>query len=509
MSVDVESVVVSILRSVWVQLQQVRRTVSTRSLSLSLFSLRDIVRIGWVGIATLITLNVLFRFIIRRFIDHQVGPLVFSRSWPISVFKIRLFNLPPERLLLLVGAALFIFVLLMIYVLSDRNGIGPVLGAGSVLLVLTNLLQGEFRGLVTPLVQRGSYYRAAVRITDPLAFVRTYDEQQLTLPLHASTHPPGSVLTTYLFEQVLGSPTRVTVASTKHVAVAIAVVSLVISGYLLYRLLGAYFEPDLAQYVTFLFVLLPAIQIYSLASLDAIILALFVGTVYCFTRESRVVAGVGTFCCLALAAWHTFMAVFLLPVLGGLALYRRDRFGLFAYQLAGLVVCYFATDLLLGYDYIDSFLLASKQQTVAATLHFTPTAQQVRTATLENTSGFLLLAEPAKYVFTRIEDIAEIALFFTPYLCVLCVRGVSALRARREAFVLSMCGILSLLGMFAAGVYHTGETARGAMYIYPFLLLSVAAVLHSVEPTRRDKWVLAALVFGQTLLMQILGYYRW
>lgn len=507
MSVDVESVVASLLRSVWHRLQRVRQATHIRSLSL--FSLRDIVRIGWVGLATLITLNVLFRFIIRQFLDQRVGPHVLPRAWPISVFKVRLFTLPTERLLLLLGVSVLVFVVLTVYVLSDRNAIVPVLGAGAVLVVLTNLLQGKFRGLVAPLWTKGAYYRAAVRITDPLAFIRAYDEQQLTLPLHASTHPPGSVLTPYLFEQLLGSPTRVTVASTKHVAIAMAVVSLVVAGYLLYRLLRTYFEPDLAQYITFLFVLLPAIQIYSLASLDAIILVLFLGAVYCFTRESRIVAGVGTFCCLALAAWHTFMFVFLLPVLGVFALYRRDRLGLFALQLVGLVVAYFAVDSLLGYNYIGSFLLASKQQTVAATLHFTPTPKQVRTATLENTSGFLLLAEPAKYVFTRIEDVAEIALFFTPYLCVLCVRGISALREHREAFVLSLCGILSLLGMFAAGVYHTGETARGAMYIYPFLLLPVAALLRSVEPTRRDKWVLAALVFGQTLLMQFIGYYRW
>lgn len=452
--------------------------------------------------ASVITLNVLFRFIGRELIDRRVvSPMVLPRSWPISVFELRPFDLAPERSILLVGASVLVFVLMTAYVLSEYDGVGPVLGAGSVLLVLTNLLQGGYRGLVDPLAYEDSYYQAAVRVTDPVAFVRTYEEIQLELPTHASTHPPGSVLVHYAFEQLLGSPASV--------SVAMAVVSLVVSGYLFYRLLLTYFEPELAQYVTLLFVLLPAVQIYYLSSLDSVVLALFVGTVYCFTRESRVVAGVGTFCCLALAAWHTFMVVFLVPVLGGIALYRRDRIGLLTFQLVGLVGCYLGIDLLLDYNYLNSFGIASKQQTVAATQHFTPTEQQVRTSAANGADGFLLAADPVKYVYTRIENVAEIALFFTPYLCVLCARGLSALRAHREAFVLFALGVVSLSGLFAAGAYHTGETARGAMYIYPFLLFPVAAVLRSVDPTRRDKWILAALVFAQTVFMQFIGSYQW
>lgn len=482
---------------------------NTRLASKSLFSTREIILIGWMGIATVITLNVLLRFIGRQFIGREVStPPVFPQSWPISVFEIRLFNLTPERLLLLVGASVLVFVLVTAYVLSKHNGVGPVLGGGSVLLVLTNLLQGEYAGLVAPLAYRESYYQAAIQITNPATFIGAYDERQLELPLHASTHPPGSVLTPYVFEQLLGLPTRVSVASSKYVAVAMAVVSLVVSGYLLYRLVLTYFEPDLAQYVTFLFVLLPAVQIYSLVSLDSVILAVFVGAVYCFTRESRVVAGIGTLCCLALAAWLTFMAIFLVPVLGGIAVYRRDRIGLLISVFIGLVGCYIGLHVLFEYNYVNSFLIASKQQTVAATQNLTPTEQQVRGGT-PNSSGFLLLADPAKYVLTRIENVAEIALFFTPYLCVLCIRGIAALRTRSETFVLFVFGVLSLAGLFAAGVYHTGETARAAMYIYPFLLLPVAGVLRSADPTRRDKWVLATLVFIQTIVMQLIGFYRW
>lgn len=490
------------LRWVRDRLRRGRRKADSYTTTISLFSLRELVLIGWVGVASVIALNALFRFVGREFIDREVvSPMVLPSSWPISVFEFRPFALGPGRTILLVCASTLVFVLLTAYVLGERDGVGPVLGGGSVLLVFTNLLQGYHNGFVAPLAYKDSYYQAAVRIADPLAFVGAYEETQLGLPVHASTHPPGSVLVHYAFDQLFGSPAAV--------SVAMATVSLVVSGSLLHRLLRSYFDPALAQYVTLLFVLLPAVQIYYLSSLDAIIVALFLGAVYSFTRESRLVAGVGTFCCLALAAWHTFLFVFLLPVLGGIALYRRDRSGLFVLHLLGLAGCYLAVDFLLGYDYLDSFRIASDQQTVAATQHFTPTERQVKESTASGIEAFLLVADPVKYVYTRAENVAEIALFFTPYLCVLWARGLSSLRVRREAFVLSALGVVSLSGLFAAGVYHTGETARGAMYLYPFLLLPVAGALHSADPTRRDEWILAALVFAQTVLMQFIGFYQW
>lgn len=107
------------------------------------------------------------------------------------------------------------------------------------------------------------------------------------------------------------------------------------------------------------------------------------GAVYCFTRESRVIAGIGTLCCLALAAWLTFMAVFLVPVLGGIAVYRRYRIGLLTSLFIGLVGCYIGLYVLLEYNYVDSFLIALKQQIVAAIQDLTPTSRSVRNPELQ------------------------------------------------------------------------------------------------------------------------------
>jgi len=67
----------------------------------------------------------------------------------------------------------------------------------------------------------------------------------------------------------------------------------------------------------------------------------------------------------------------------------------------------------------------------------------------------------------------------------------------------------TLLAMFATGAFRTGETARACLFIYPYLLLPVAAQLDHQQPDASDRRLLVWLVFGQTLLMQTFGGYFW
>ncbi|EMA47208.1 hypothetical protein [Halococcus saccharolyticus] len=451
-----------------------------------LFSLREIIVAGWVTVASLIFFNVFVRFFYRTILDNDVGVPI---HWPISKFAVRLGRLEASRVAVLVVLAIVVFTVATVYLRwFDRTSLWPVVVAGTVLLVLTTLTQGHQAGLIRPIANGGSYYRAAVTITDPVAFVETFEANQLGLPLHARTHPPGAVLSFWILDTLL--------PSTRAVSLAVGIGSLALSALLLHRLLATYYPRDVAQYTTYLFVLLPAVQIYYLTTLDALITVAALGAIYCFTRDSQVIATFGTLACLFVAASQTFMTVFLGPVLVGLALLRRDRIApLVVIGLSSLGI-YALVNVVFGYDYIASFLTASHQQ---------------------NPNGFFPLAEPLRYLTTRVENVAEIALFFTPVLAVLAVRGVGVLwrsarglsRIDSEPLVIFGIATGSLLGLFAVGVYHTGETARGAMFIYPFLMLPVAAALRAADPTRRREALLAAAVFGQALLMQIVGDYLW
>ena len=451
-----------------------------------LFSLREILLAAWVMVASFITFNVVVRLFYRAILDNDVGVPI---HWPISKFAVRLGRLDVSRVALLVALAVVVFAVATAYLLwFDRTSLWPVAVAGTVLLVLTTLTQGHRAGLIRPIVNGGSYYRAAVAVADPVVFVETFEANQLGLPLHARTHPPGAVLSFWVLDTLL--------PSTRAVSLAVGIASLALSALLCHRLLATYYPRDIARYTTYLFVLLPAVQIYFLTTLDALITVAALGAIYCFTRESPIVATFGTLACLFVAASQTFMTVFLGPVLVGLALLRRDRIApLVVIGLSSLGI-YALVALVLDYDYIASFLVASHQQ---------------------NPNGFFPLVEPLRYLTTRVENVAEIALFFTPMLVVLAVRGTRVLwrsarglsRTDREPLVIFALAAGSLLGLFAVGVYHTGETARGALFIYPFLMLPVAAAIRAADPTRRREALLAAAVFGQTLAMQLVGDYLW
>ena len=452
------------------------------------FSLRELLAIGWVTATTVVFLNVFLKYVNGQLLGNARGV---PEYWPVSIFVFRLDRLRPEWAIPALLTAVVAFALTMAYLRRDGDGVAPVIVAGVVLLVLSNLLHGFTHGFVVPLATREGYYQLAPRIVDPLAFIRTYEANQLSYVVHAKTHPPGAVLTFTLLDWLFGSRAPI--------AAAIAFFSLPTSAYLLYRLLGTYYSRRVSQYTTLLFVLLPAIQIYYLASIDAIITTLMLATVYLFTRESRR-ATLAAFVPLLVVSFQLFLFVFLLPILAGVAFFRREKLAPLSAMVLGLVGFYLFVDVALGYNYINGFLIASNQQ---------------------NPGGFMLFAEPARYVLTRFEDVAELALFFTPFLCLLAARGLGALwrdvggrrlledRREREPFVLAACALVAFAALLVAGVYHTGETARGAMFMYPFLLLPVAAAIRRIDSSWRGEWLLAAAVFGQTLVLQLVGGYLW
>ncbi|MCH8288217.1 MAG: hypothetical protein IID12_03800 [Candidatus Marinimicrobia bacterium] len=63
--------------------------------------------------------------------------------------------------------------------------------------------------------------------------------------------------------------------------------------------------------------------------------------------------------------------------------------------------------------------------------------------------------------------------------------------------------------MFLAGAYRIGESARAAMFIYPYLLFPVISHLKEINAEMYERNQLLALVFVQALVMQLFGDYFW
>jgi hypothetical protein len=290
----------------------------------------------------------------------------------------------------------------------------------------------------------------------------------------------------YFLEQILHKPGLI--------SIAIAVASTIISSLYLYKIFNLEFSKRLSNYLTYLFLLIPSIQIYYLSSLDAIISALSIGGLYYFIQEknrgSRVV---GTALFLGLCSFLNFGAVlFFVPLFFLYELVKRrsisDSSAILLIIGIGYVILYIA----LGYNYVNSFFISSS---------------------LENPNGFRLLADTTSYIFTRIEGIVEIFVFFTPYLAYLSYKyfnstSLDNIVDNNFSLLAVLSGII-LLGMFGAGVFRTGETARTAIFIYPLLFLPLGKHLYNQNISHQSKVALAIFVFIQALMMQIVGFYFW
>jgi hypothetical protein len=424
-------------------------------------------------------------------------------SWPMNVFVLA--TLTPLRFVTALGVAV-LFAATVWYLSRTGYRFSHVVVAGIVLVLASNLIQGWQMGLYTPISGRAvdnliisrqtipiadhgqQYYHQALRVSDPADFLRSFNQLQKTWAepdrafesWHVYTHPPGAVLIFYWLAKLLGHP--------GWIAVFIAVVSLVSSAYFFRKLLLREVDESTTRYVTFLWVLLPAVQIYSLATLDALVASLLTATLYFFTHpDGRRLWG--AFVCLTASFLLTFGTMMLLPLLAGYEWIRRrsvKRTALLGAGVAGIHLVIYAG---YGYDPVAALREGSAQ---------------------ENREGFMLFAEPANYFFTRLMDVGEILFFFGPFLIVLLVRGFRAGNPRTsDLFLLPLLAAGSFVAFILTGALKSGETARVVAFIYPYLLFPVAAYLQSFKPTLAEKTQLASLVFAQTVAMQLLGHYFW
>jgi len=137
---------------------------------------------------------------------------------------------------------------------------------------------------------------------------------------------------------------------------------------------------------------------------------------------------------------------------------------------------------------------------------------------VETTQGWELINNPFVYFTTRIKNIIDILMFFDPVLIILFYKGFKLLKNNKsinelsaQLFHLISAAIITLLVIFALGAYDHGETARAAMFIYPFLLIPVTFYLSSNNNriSKSEMGLLLFIVFSQAIFMQLIGSYVW
>lgn len=441
-------------------------------------------------------------FVSANAIVNTLCPNIIAFDCPVT-FPISIFAMNP------IGTTEWIFGLgvlallpISAYFLDKwRYPVYAVVPLGVALILATNALAGWLTGFVVPIAYGDQlYYYQAREIENPLDFIRSYEENQPELRKHARTNPPGATLNIYFLNRLLvgevdldndADLNRIGYISIFNVLVCGSLTGFFIGG-IMRRLFPA--EEWLAGYMALLFMLVPAIQIYYTNGTDPIISTSLIGVLYFLHHPRLSISILGGIACLFMASFTKFLFVFILPILLGYVVFQRHYWKQVLGILTGVVLIYLAFYLLLDFNYLNSFRIAAYVENY-----------------VEQSAGLNTYSDMTNYIATRIEGIGEIILFLTPFILLHSVRGASiGLKERSPLIMLSGLALCSVLGMFALGIWRTAETARLAMFIYPYLVLPTAFRLLKIEKTpstRAYRLALLTAVFAQTVLMQLIGIY--
>lgn len=389
---------------------------------------------------------------------------------------------------------LILFILLTGWLLWKRKKINEyvLLAACIALVILGNLMQGGFEvAFIRPLEGTSQYLYEAFNVHHWREWLENFNANQAALNLHSKTHPPFAILIHNVFLVLFHF-------HVKNVAIGFAFLSLCAIPALMALLRLFDIEVNQRKLLLLLFSLLPAINIYSIVSLDGIIMAaatVFLLGIVILVKKPKwqipgclcMIGGLLLANALSFGALVLFGVGFFAAVVD-LVANKQKR------VLVGFILCIFSFaafiaffELVFHYNHIESFLLSSK---------------------MENPNGFSLFANPINYLLTRFEGISEIAFFLSfGVLTVFLGRHPLKLKGTRISLenpaVLSWISILLVLLLLISGAFCTGETARTCLFIYPFLILSLGKI---EEETLSILVMLAGL---QTAVMQMVANFFW
>jgi hypothetical protein len=353
------------------------------------------------------------------------------------------------------------------------------------IILSTNLLQGFNGGFIDPIDSGNDdgfdYWQDTLIIHDPIDIIKNYETLQPTLGYHSRVHPPLALFTYYYLRLLFHAPWLV--------GIIISIISL--SGLYFYKQwLAQYTKEPTTRYFAILIGLTPAFQIYSLASIDAIIATLFILTIWSFDRKNSRSFFYLTVILLITSMLFNFGAIWLIALLFFIDLIKNHTIKNISRIIGATGAILFALYLVSNYSYLKSFIIA---------------------ASFEGNKNFFLSPSTFfTYVLTRIQDILEPAVFLGPFLLILLYRSLKTNIDSKHKNIKLIS--YSAMGIFAAflltGAYYTGETARAALYIIMPILAPISLLLNKYA-TRHDYKMLGFLVLTQTTLMQLFGYYLW
>lgn len=358
------------------------------------------------------------------------------------------------------------------------------------MVFLGNMMQGNIDiAFLQPFYYKGrQYYTDAIAIQDWVVWLRDFTLNQENFQLHTRTHPPFTTLIHYWILELFGG----SILGLSLTFFAFSMLSI----FLFYEILGYFNFKNLdKKRLILLFSIIPSFNIYSLVSIDGLVLTLTLGFLLSVSRI-MITNKIGFFTIILGSATLigvnllSFSGLFLFAFAGLLCLwgFYTKKYVYFKFLLIliiNYVLYFYAIYYLLDYNHYEVFYNASK---------------------MENPNGFILLHDPKIYFATRLEDICEILLFLSfGYTALLFSKNKAyfPMFQDKNINILFFCAVIALMTMFLTGAYGTGETARACLFIAPFFILLLKNIHHKTLS------ILYFLCLFQTFGMQMIGNFYW
>jgi len=418
----------------------------------------------------------------KNFVDLHT-PIYF----PFSVFKI---SFETSGILYAIIFALLLYFTLK-YKLYSNIFNTYILGISMIMLGNMSLGNIEF-AFIKPIsgVNLGTtgiqYYHDAIKIDSWQSWLSSFNTAQASLLEHTRTHPPGAVLIQNIFFPISKDPLWI-----GTIFLFLSSISII----LVYKIFIEFGKDNFfANKMALLYAVIPSVNIYSLAVIDAIIAMLvnivILGVIIIVDGKEKkriIFWGILSAIAMTIASLLTFGTTFLWAVIGVYSLYlfyfHNNKKILIFMSASGILFLMTAGVLYQGYNfnYFESFFTASR---------------------LMNPHGYMLFADPLNYFASRVENIFEIAVFLS--LGVVAVLTTIKYKSQNDLYhTLAIIAIAILSLMFLAGAFHTGETARACLFIVGFVLIFLKDIPSSLLTS------LISFAALQTIIMQVFGDYFW
>lgn len=384
----------------------------------------------------------------------------------------------------------FIGILIIVFLRPPKKMWGVYLVCLG-LIFFGNMLQGGIeQGFIYPLVgttAKTPFYDVT-HLRGGFYFINNFNAIQMELTNHTVTHPPFLVLIWYFLNQIGGVLLTL-------IGSILIISSMIPFFYWSLQLLG--FSPEKAGRFTVLLALIPAFNIYSILSPDAIAAAGYMiflwGMVSIYKKGLHWYNLVLLSISFIFANMLNYLAFGLLGIIGLAGIWqwnhdgRKDLLIGMLVSAAALIGCMAIWKFVFQYDHLQGFLTSIRYEDLKS-------------------SSLTEIQQVRSYFFSRGEDISEVMLFLS--------FGVLAVllspKYRRLALNLKSIESVLLLSAFTffallmvMGVFRTGETARPFIWLIPYILIALRNI------SDRTLNALIGLAALQTIVMQLAANYYW